>query len=171
MTLRKIFAASVLSTGMMSFYLAGMSAPAFAGSGDTTFNVNATVAGSCTISATNAALGAYDPGSNSFATATITYQCTPGLSPAIALDAGQNGGGNPDSRAMSDGASDFLTYNIYQDPSHSTVWGFGADGSPAESVNADGNADNVTAYVAMSPGQSSAPEGSYSDTVTATINW
>jgi len=170
MNLRKLFAVAV-SAGVMSACLASLSAPAFAGSADTTFNVTASVAGSCTISATDVDLGAYDPGSASDGTGTITYQCTPGLSPAISLDSGQNGGGNPNDRQMSNGGSGLLGYNIYQDDTFSTLWGDGTDGSSTDPVTADGNSDTVTAYVTAPSGQTLVPSGSYTDTVTATINW
>jgi len=160
---------AVVSSGVISACLMARPAPAFAGSADTTFNVNATVAGSCTISATDVNLGTYDPGSALNGTGTITYQCTPGLSPSIALDGGSNSSGNPSGREMS-GSSGFLSYNIYQDDSDTVLWGDGTDGSTV-SATADGNQDTATTYVTVPSGQSSAAAGSYTDTVTATINW
>jgi spore coat protein U-like protein len=171
MNVKKRLATAILSSSLMAACLACLSSPAVAGSTDTTFNVTASVAGSCTISATDVALGAYDPGNASTGSGTITYQCTPGLSPSIELDAGQNGGGNPNDRAMSNGASGLLDYNIYQDSGFSTLWGDGTNGSTVENVTADGNSDNVTAYVIAPSGQNSAAAGSYSDTVQATIVW
>ncbi len=169
MKLRRMITAAALSTGMLTACLAILSGPAFAGSADTTFNVTASVAGSCTISATNVDLGAYDPASGSNATGTITYQCTPGLSPSISLDGGLNSSGNPNGREMA-GSPGFLTYNIYQDDSDTTLWGDGTEGS-TEAATADGNSDTATAYVNAPSGQTSAPAGNYTDTVTATINW
>jgi spore coat protein U-like protein len=171
MNVKKRLAAGILSSSLMAACLACLSSPAVAGSNDTTFNVTASVTGSCTISATDVALGAYDPGSASDGTGTITYQCTPGLSPSIELDAGQNGSGNANDRAMSNGGSGRLDYNIYQDNTFSILWGDGTNGSNVEDVTADGNSDDVTAYVTAPSGQSSAAAGSYSDTVTATIDW
>jgi len=174
MRLRQTFTKAVMASLMMTACLACLSRPAFAGSGDTTFGVSATVAGSCTISATDVDLGAYSNASNSSGAATITYQCTPGLSPSIALDTGLYGGMNgpptTNNRAMSNGAGGLLGYNIYQDAGLGTVWGDGTNGANPKSVTADGNADTVSAFVFVQSG-SSVPAGSYSDTVTATIGW
>jgi len=170
MNMQKLLASAVFSTGLLTAGLAGMPAPAFAGSADSTFQITATVEGSCSVSANDVSLGTYDPGAATLeGTGTIDYQCTPGLSPTISLDNGLYGA-NPNSRVLSSGSS-ALDYQLYQDNGYSTVWGDGTNGSSVESVTADGNSDSTTVYVAVPTGQTNAAAGSYSDTVTATINW
>jgi spore coat protein U-like protein len=171
MSTRKTFSNRVMAGFIMAACLGGLSRPAFAGSADTTFGVTASVAGSCTIAVNDTNFGSYDPSSTIENSDTITYQCTSGLSPTIALDAGQNGGGNPNDRAMSNGTGGLLAYNIYQDVGMTTLWGDGSDGSSLESVSADGGSDTTTAWVSLAAGQTAAPQGSYSDMVTATVSW
>ncbi len=170
MNMQKLFASAVFSAGLITAGLAGFPAAAFAGSQDSTFQITATVEGSCSVTANDVSLGTYDPGASTLeGTGTIDYQCTPGLSPTISLNDGLYGV-NPYSRILSTGSSS-LDYQLYQDAGYSTVWGDGTDGASVESVTADGNSDSTTVYVAIPSGQTNAAAGSYSDTVTATINW
>jgi spore coat protein U-like protein len=133
--------------------------------GQAPFNITATVAGSCTLSAADASLGAYDSSTDLDGTAEITYQCTSGLSPSISLGAPFH--------TLSTGTGGNIDYNLYQDSGHSVLWGDGVtNGSQTEGVTADGSSHNATAYIRVYAGQGgSAWAGSYSDTVTATINW
>jgi len=170
LNLQKLPAKALFFAGLTSAGLASLSVPAFAGSAQTQFQISATVAGSCSISATDVNLGAYVPGASTLeGTGTIGYQCTPGLSPAIALDNGLYSP-NPNNRILVNNSSS-LSYQIYQDSGYSTVWGDGTNGSSVESVTADGNNDTTTVYVAVPTNITGVVAGTYSDTVTATISW
>jgi spore coat protein U-like protein len=152
--------------------VAGGPAMASPPAGQAQFNITATVAGSCTLSAQDANLGSYDPASDLDGTVQFTYDCTPGLSASISLDGGQYRSGIfSGMRSTSLGAGTDLSYEIYQENYHSTVWADGSFGTSPESVTGDGNSDVVTGYIVVPNGQTNASAGSVSDTVTATINW
>ena len=96
------------------------------GSASANLSVSASVANNCTISTSPLAFGAYDPvvtnaSTNLDATGTVTVACTKGATATIGLGLGSNASGN--TRRMSDGSRNFLSYAVYQDSSRSTIWG------------------------------------------------
>jgi len=134
------------------------------------FQITASVAGSCTISAGDVVLGDYDSGAGVTGTGTISYQCTPNTSPSIGLDSGQYGAGDVTRRNLFDGAHS-LAYQIYSDAGYSSVWGNGTNGASPLSVSGDGNADNASMYIEVFSGQTQLNVGTYTDSVTAEIDW
>ena len=88
--------------------------------------VSASVSKNCTITTAPVTFGAYDPVTANAtapldATGTVTVTCTKGAVAKVGLGAGSNAQGT--TRRMTGGAAAFLTYELYQDSSHSTVWG------------------------------------------------
>lgn len=152
--------------------LAFMATPAQAGTATTTFQVTATVVAGCTVSAADLAFGNYNSQATTATSAnsTITLNCTDGVPFTVALDAGQNAGGasNFSARAMSDGTAGdpLLSYQLYSDSSHSTVWGDGTNGSSTVSGTGTGpgssNAIIETVYGQIPAGQT-VLAGSYVD--------
>lgn len=136
----------------------------------TTFGVSATVINQCTTSATSLAFGNYDPTSNTDTTTTntITVTCTLNDSYTIALNGGTTSGGTITQRKMITG-SDTLNYNIYQNSGHTTLWGDGTTGSTVSGTGS-GSAQNITAY-GIIPKLQVIPSGSYTDTITVTVNF
>ena len=70
--------------------------------------------------------GAYDPvAANATAPldgiGTVTVTCTKGAAAKVGLNPGSNAQGT--TRRMSQGAAAYLTYELYKDASHATVWG------------------------------------------------
>ena len=133
------------------------------------FTVSASVSANCTISAGALAFGAYDPvvanaSANLDQTSTITVACTKGASASVALD---NGGNFSSGRRMTDGSSNFLTYEIYSNAGRTTVWNSSA---PVSYTAASKAASSLTVYGRVAGGQD-VPAGSYSDTVVATITF
>lgn len=107
------------------------------------------------------------------ATATITIECTRDSPYAIALDAGANDGGTGDvadrTLVLTGGqADDVLSYQLYSDSGHSTVWGHTIGGDTVDSASASGEAQEYTIYGRIDDHQN-APAGAYTDTITATI--
>jgi len=153
------------------------SAPAFASppAGQSSFNVTATVAGSCTISATNADTGTYDPGQNytNYGSGAINHQCTPGITPVISLNFGLVGTTffGQDMTIGGDGIFPFLHYYISWSSLFADIAGDGTDGTSTYSATADGNLDTANYYVAVQDNQYNLIVGNYSDTVTDTISW
>lgn len=137
----------------------------------TTFEVTATVNDVCSISATNLNFGVYDPGAGDLdGTSTLTATCTENTSYNIGLDAGTNSASAvATTRAMDDGASSYLDYELYRESGHTTVWGDepGVDTLDGTAVGGD---ETHTVYGQI-PGGQYVPAGSYSDTITVTITY
>jgi spore coat protein U-like protein len=147
--------------------------PAHAGSATASMAVSATVINNCTISTAAVAFGSYDPvvanaSANLDSTGSITIACTKGATATIGLNAGGNSSGS--TRRLADGASNYLTYEIYKDSSRTSVWGdSGADlYSPPAAPNKSPR--TFTAYARVTSNQD-VPAGSYTDTITATVNF
>jgi spore coat protein U-like protein len=138
---------------------------------DKSFNVTATVDAQCSIDAINIDFGTYDVFATSDKTANgaVTVQCTKGAAVRIDLSDGVNG----PPRQMSNGSA-ALNYDLYSDADLSARWGVGATGvNPyGASATATSTAPAIaTVYAKLPMGQTNATPGSYSDTVTATVNF
>ena len=150
-------------------YLAGQSVAA--GTQSASLAVSATVSNNCTISTAAVSFGSYDPvvthaSANLDGSGTVTIACTKGSVTPVDLNLGSNASGS--TRRMA-AAGEFLTYELYQDASHSTVWGSGAS-AMTPSAAANKNSRDFTVYGRVASAQD-VPAGSYSDSVTATVNF
>lgn len=155
--------------------------PMFAASANTSFTVQAAVIGNCTISAVNINFGNYDPvvannttGADKYSNGTVTVACTKGTPNVwIGLDAGSNGASaSGTTRAMADGSGNFLSYDLYladPNPAPGAVWG-NTQATGKAYVAATKNATGITVFGRTPKGQDVAA-GSYSDSITATINY
>jgi spore coat protein U-like protein len=139
--------------------------------------VTASVTANCTIATAPVAFGAYDPVSANATTAlsgtgTVNVTCTSGASTTITLGQGANADvGSTDAapaRRMNDGGTNYLSYALYQDSGHTTVWGNTVGTGVAKTGT--GVQVGVTVYGAVTAGQN-VPAGSYSDTVVATVTF
>src|SRR6266852_470073 len=86
---------------------------------------SAEAAASCTISVTGVSFGAYDVFSATAldSTGTITYRCS-GSARNISVTLSTGAANSFTPRATSSG-TDTLTYNLFTDAAHSTIWGDG----------------------------------------------
>jgi len=163
--------AAVKATAVM---LAGIAVTtASAATSTATLPVSATVTNNCTINTTPLVFGSYDPvaanaSANLDGTGGVAVACTKGATATIGLGLGGNASGA--SRRMGDGASNFLTYELYQDTGRSTVWGnLGANlVSPAAAPSKAPR--NFTVFGRVAADQD-VPAGNYGDTVVATVNF
>lgn len=135
--------------------------------------VSATVTNNCTISTAALAFGAYDPvAANASAdldgTGTVTVACTKGSTATIGLGLGGNASGT--TRRMTDGSSNYLTYELYQDAGRTTVWGTAGPGLLSPVAAPSKAARDFTVYGRVTSNQD-VPAGSYNDTVVATVNF
>ena len=149
-----------------------------AGSASAPFTVTGNVAANCTITIPTAITFSYDPvGTNAAAPATATgvvrIACTKGSAPTIGLSAGANapaaaGLTPPAPRAMQLGATgNYLGYDIYW-PGTATSWTTAAPyvpSAPPSKAARDFNMDGV-AFAGQD-----VTAGTYTDTVTATVNF
>lgn len=170
--MRSTFTRSVLTAAL----LFGLSGVAFAGTDTSSLAVSATVTASCTIDASaGLAFGAYDPvGAHSTANldqeGTISTTCTNGSTAKVTLGQGANpDGASSDAlpvRRMLSGTTDFLSYSLYTDSGHTTVW----DNEVGNEVAGTGAAVSTTVYGRIPAGQN-VPAATYNDTVLATITF
>ncbi|MDI5936321.1 spore coat U domain-containing protein [Halomonas kalidii] len=167
-SLRKLTLASTVALG------AGWGAMAQAQTATANLDVSTTVVASCTIGTTALAFGDYDPISPSDldSTGTVTVTCTQDAPVAITLGQGANPGGTSTDaapeRRLSDGTN-FLTYSLFSDSARTTVWTNEATGDVE--TTGTGAAEDHTVFGRVDGGQSSAPAGTYTDTVVATVTF
>ena len=152
---------------------AGLGATASAATATANLGVSATVTNNCTINTAALAFGSYDPvvanaSTDLDGTGTVAVACTKGATATIGLGLGGNASGS--TRRMGDGATNFLTYELYQDTGRTTVWSNAGAGllspvaAPSKAVR------SFTVYGRVTSNQD-VPAGSYSDTVVATVNF
>lgn len=149
---------------------------AFAATATSNLPVSATVTANCTIDASGGlAFGAYDPvvanaSADLTGSGTVATTCTDGASVTVTLGQGSNADtGSTDAaplRRMLSGASDYLSYQLYTDSGHTSVW----DNSAGASVAGTGAAVSTTVYGVVSAAQN-VKAGSYADTVVATVTF
>lgn len=161
--------------GVLTLGFVFVAAPAFAA---TTANVDvsATVVESCSITGGSVAFGNYDAlsASPNDATGTVAVTCATGSTSQIFLGQGVNAGaGSTDAapiRRMVFSATNFLSYQLYQEAGRTTVWGNTTATSPATATAANTSAVTSTIYGRVSAAQSSTV-GAYTDTVVATVDF
>lgn len=148
-------------------------------------SVTGNVVGDCTTvpGSGTLALGSYSPfSSTDLAPSTpfsFSINCTRGdTALTVAVDGGANyANANPSgNRAMKDGTGNYLTYQLYEDSAHTTVWPFTTSGGAGTAVSlaAGGisSANTIALYGVVPHGQTSGPDaGSYTDTIHVTVNY
>jgi spore coat protein U-like protein len=144
----------------------------WASGGSFPFMVQANVINACNIGATNVSFGSAGVLNTALtATGTITAQCTAGDTYSIALNAGSTAGATVTNRMMAlAGGSATVSYGLYSDGGHSTIWGDGTSGTITNGGTATGGNQAYTVY-GLVPTQSTPLPGNYGDTVTATITY
>jgi spore coat protein U-like protein len=163
-------------------------AAALAGSNTGTLSVSATASSNCTaLSPAAISFGSYDPytyPSNNplqdSTPATFSTNCTNGapINWTVGIGGNCGKGSVAADRAMTDGASHYLSYELYQNSGDTTAWAYGSScGSPTP-VNQTGGGKNVANTISIYgeiPGGQDVYTGSsttsYSDSVTVTVNY
>ena len=143
------------------------------GSATANLSVSATVSKNCTISTAPVAFGAYDSvTTNATApldgTGTVIVTCTKGAPAKVGLNAGGNAQGT--TRRMAGTATEYLTYELYKDAAHASVWGNTAADALDVPAAVNQNPQNFTVYGRVLQNQTAAV-GAYTDTVVATVNF
>jgi spore coat protein U domain-containing protein, fimbrial subunit CupE1/2/3/6 len=151
--------------------LALVATPAAAGSATAELTISATVVKNCTIDAQSISLGTYDPlvanYSNAAApTGTITVQCTKNTAYSIALTNGGNysAGFRRMKHAIND---EYLQYELFQDGAFATAW---TDTQMVSKTATSRAPLGITVYARI-PGGQDVSQGTYTDVVTATVNF
>jgi len=131
---------------------------------------------SCTTSAQPVAFGNYDPLSASATDSTgdVSVTCTNLVSLFVNYTVSlSTGGGSYATRQMASGANR-LNYNLYTDLTHLLVWGDGTSGTSKVSAGFLVVVLGITAHHTVYgriPARQNASVGSYSDTITVTVNY
>jgi spore coat protein U-like protein len=142
-----------------------------AATSSSTFTVNANVLAVCSVTATNLNFGDYDA-SNPTArssTSTLSITCSNGQDYTVALDAGGGAAATVADRKMTSGTHT-LNYGMYSDSTHTTIWGDGTLSTVTVAGTGDGAPQSLTVHGKIPAGQHAAA-GSYSDTITVTLNY
>jgi spore coat protein U-like protein len=139
-----------------------------------TLTVNASVARNCTIAAATLAFGAYDPivanaAANLDGSVTYNIACTRGGAGTVWI--GMNLGANPtgSTRRMLAGPTEYLNYELFSDATRTTVWA-NTQATGLVVVPNGRTPVPVTVYGRV-PAAQDAAVGSYTDSVTMTINF
>jgi spore coat protein U-like protein len=151
---------------------------AVAATATSNFTVTATVVSSCTIATTGISFGNYDPVvANSTtpldANGSVTVACTAGAATTIGM--GQGANQDPTStaavpvRRMLSGAN-HVRYDLFQDSTRATPWGDVGTTSAMTYASVSFAPVSFPIYGRMPSGQD-VQTGSYTDTVTATIQF
>lgn len=142
-----------------------------------TFQVQASVAVNCLVSANNLAFGAYDPssGTDLDLNTTVSVRCTNGTPFTVALNAGATTGATLAQRRMTNG-TDFMNYNLYTTAGRTTIFGDGTGGTGTMSGTGAGlgipQAQTVIVFGRIPAGQSTLSAGTYTETtITATVTY
>jgi spore coat protein U-like protein len=163
-------ALSTLSAATLGFLALGLaSTSASAATTTATFTVSAQVANACTISAGNTLdFGPYT-GVEIDKSTTISVTCTNGGTYNIGLNGGTTTGGTDLQRKMAGPNTATLLYNLYTASDLATVWG-NTSANHWVSGTGTGSAQSITVFGKL-PGSQGLTVGSYSDTITATVNY
>ncbi len=129
---------------------------------------------SCAISVTGVDFGAYNvfSGAPLQSTGGITFRCGAGVKTdpvRISLSTGQSG--TFFSRALSRGGAETLAYNLFTDPARSEIWGDNSSGTSDVPMTPEKNVWIAMTIFAEIPPAQDVSAGSYTDTVTAIINF
>jgi len=131
---------------------------------------------SCTVSATAVNFGNYTPFSPAAvdASGTVTVNCLGVLGGNFTVKLNTGGSGTFSPRRMYKG-TDTLNYNLYTNSGRTTIWGDGTGGTFFPTVNCGlaclGADNNFTTYGRIPGSQNTTVPGSYSDTITVTVEW
>lgn len=144
------------------------------------FQVTASVANSCIItSTTGIGFNAYDPADVNFAAAldangSVSVRCTRGTNAAVTLDQGLQAAATSSCaaplRQMTDGGSERLRYDIYQNAARNIPWGCDAANDQAFTAAASNVATTLTTYGRIPAGQDVAA-GNFTDTVVVNVTF
>ena len=143
------------------------------------FTIQTTVIAECIAPSATLAFGTYNPVTTNATSASpldaataLLYTCTKNVAATVQLDQGLYASGG---RRLSGPASNFLAYGIYTNSPRSILWGTTI---PTNTVSATstskktplGGVSGLPAYGRI-PGGQDVIAGSYSDSVTATVNY
>jgi spore coat protein U-like protein len=168
--MRKSF---VTTTTIAAGALLALAGAAQAATKSDSFQVSASVAKNCIISAPDLNLGVFDGTNNLTSSSAISVRCTVGTSYTVDLSTGSSGAYA--SRTLVNG-TDTLAYNLYTSNLYTTIWGDNTAGTgrPAAALGGGmGVAQTLTVYGRLLAADNTGPvpDVTYIDNITATITY
>lgn len=162
---------------LLCFGILAVPALASAGSASSSFRVTVTLDPTCTIQTTPVSFGHYNP-LTTHATepldvnSSVIITCSKGMATTIALDRGQYGDyARGTGRAMKQViGDDYLSYDLYLDAIHTTLWGTAGENLVVPSVAQDKQPRTFFIFGRIFPAQD-VTAGDYTDTVVAIVNF
>ncbi len=163
-----------LAASLVLVAAAGAASTASADTVGSSFQVRITIQKACdvtTTAPTDVDFGSHSSlSTNVTATSTISVTCTPGSAYNIGLGAGLNAStaGNIATRRMTDGASHYVGYQLYQDSARTLPWG-DTIGTNTFAGTGTGSAQARTVYGLVASANANA--GAYTDTIAVTVTY
>ena len=138
----------------------------------TVFQVQASVAKQCSVTALDLNFGAVNPlGGDVDQSTTVTVKCTKNSAYNVGLDGGTVSGSVIADRLMANGA-DTMRYQLYSDAGRSTVWGNSAPSWVGGTGAGMGTGQALTVYGRVPTGQTNLAAGSFAEpTITVTVTY
>ena len=164
------FASKKIAAAVGSLALLG-SVGAQAATATATFQVTATVASSCLVSATELAFGSITPteaATELAKTSTISVTCSNTHPYTVNVGFGANTGTEANRFMKNSANEDKLAYNIYTEASHTNVFGDGTGVSKNVPLVGTGAAQTVTVFGRLLQNQF-VSAGTYADTLTVNV--
>ncbi|WP_296675258.1 spore coat U domain-containing protein [Novosphingobium sp.] len=146
--------------------------PALAASASNQMPVSVNVVNSCTVSATPMAFGTLTSvgGVNVDTTSNVDLICTIGASYDVSMDFGTHAAGSQRNLQNTTDATKKIPYGVYRDSARGLSWGNTSGTDTVVGSSATGLA-TLTAFGRIPSTATSVPAGSYTDTVTVTVNF
>ena len=136
-----------------------------------TMTATADVTANCQVNSNGIAFGATDviDGAEHMITGAVNVMCTTGTAWTASANAGLGTDATITTRKMQSGTNS-LDYSLFTDAGGTTVWG---DGTTGSTIGGTGTGQFVaTAITGVIPAnQTTVPAGTYTDTVTVTVNY
>lgn len=164
------FASKKIAAVVGSLALLG-SVGANAATATATFQVTATVASSCLVSATELAFGSITPteaATELAKTSNISVTCSNTHPYTVNVGFGANGGTEANRFMKNSANADKLAYNIYTEAAHTNVLGDGSGVSKNVPMVGTGAAQTITVYGKLLQNQF-VSAGTYADTLTVNV--
>lgn len=173
--MRKNLQQHALSSAVFAAFTLGavaFGANSYAAQSSGAFAVTASVTASCTVSGTALGFGDFSAlGGDVDGTSTLTATCTNGSPYTIGLSAGVSAGAAVNTRHLTHtDAITLLNYNLSPVASGGINWDL-IGGTTTKAGTGNGEAQAHTVFGRIPGGQTSAIVGTYSDTITATIDF
>ncbi|RZT39465.1 Csu type fimbrial protein [Cupriavidus agavae] len=136
----------------------------------TTFAVRLTLTADCNIAASDLDFGSQGVlAANVDQTSTLSVTCSTSAPYQVGLDGGNAAGSTIANRLMTNAGAATVQYQIYRDSNRTQVWG-NTPGTDTVGGTGSGAAQTLTMYGRVPP-QTTPAAGTYTTTVTATINF